>query len=649
MFIYLIFASFFFFNSLVIETALVEYDFIVRTIPSNPDGYPRPVIIMHNANSSWDVNRPFPGPLIRAKLGDTLRIQITNMMRDQATSIHFHGLHMFKNPWADGTEHITQCPIAPHQTFIYEFEVTQTGTFWYHSHNAQQYADGLVGPIIFDHDPIEQRYNYGSNDYVIMLQEWYHETWSDLMTAYQGPHGAYPGSIPIYPWPPTSFLINGHGQFNCRTSDCNENATWRDECGTEYPVQCVPLRTPFLGPCKQNAHPIDEFICPSGKQIRLRLINAASGIPFRFEIDQHSLTIVARDSIEISPITVSHLHIPIGQRLDVIVTCNQNPSKYTILIASRSSFQPPHIITGPTPTMWATALLTYPESKAKNIHSINISEILRVDSDNPFFEYQSLKPFVSRFARPAIRRITLSFVCHWNNRLGIDALEEWAVNNITFEPPKEPLLQGNFLDNTLDHVIADEYPGHVNNIHATHIHHFEYGQTYEVLMINNDPQQHPWHLHGYSVDFIAAGKLPHVQPLTCKQTQRRQINEFDLDSILPLLNSTPPVLTVGDSFSIPRESYILFRFTANNPGPWFFHCHMDWHISPGMALVFSVGQNGKYKGLITPPPSNNFPMCGPRSNLKYNSSTLLFSSSTTPKLKISLLIIIILQTYYRTL
>ncbi|CAF3959873.1 unnamed protein product [Adineta steineri] len=199
MFTYLIFVSFFFYNSLVIETALVEYDFIVRTIPSNPDGYPRPVIIMHNANSSWDVNRPFPGPLIRAKLGDALCIRITNMMRDQATSIHFHGLHMFKNPWADGTEHITQCPIAPHQTFIYEFEVTQTGTFWYHSHNAQQYADGLVGPIIFDHDPIEQRYNYGSNDYVIMLQEWYHETWSDLMTAYQGPHGAYPGSIPIYP------------------------------------------------------------------------------------------------------------------------------------------------------------------------------------------------------------------------------------------------------------------------------------------------------------------------------------------------------------------------------------------------------------------------------------------------------------------
>jgi iron transport multicopper oxidase len=644
MFVYLLFVSLLFCDNLIVQTALVEYDFIVRTIPSNPDGYPRPVIIMHDANSSWDVNRPFPGPLIRATLGDTLRIRITNMMRDQATAIHFHGLHMFENPWADGTEHITQCPIGIHETFIHEFNVTQTGTFWYHSHNAQQYADGLIGPIIFDHDPIEQRYNYGSNDYIIMLQEWYHETWPDIMTAYQGPHGAYPGSVPFYPWPPTSFLINGHGQFDCRTSDCSQNVTWPDSCGQLQPTQCIPLRAPFFGPCKPNAHPVDEFLCLPGKQIRLRLINAASGIPFRFWIDQHNLTVVARDSIEISPITVSYLHIPIGQRLDLIVTCNQNPSlKYIIFVASRNSFQPAHIITGPTPTIWTTALLTYPESNV-NARSMNSAEMMDFDPDDPYFEYQALKPLVPRFAPPAIRRVTLAFAVHWNERQGIDALEEWGVNNITFEPPKEPLLQGNFLDGTLKHVLADEYSGRVNNTHATHVQYFEYGQTYEVVMINNDPQQHPWHLHGYSVDFIAAGKLPHIQPITCNSKKRRQADEIDLNTILPPLNSTPPVISVGDSFNIPRDSYVVFRFTANNPGPWFLHCHMDWHISPGLALVFSVGHNGRYKGLVQSPP-NNFPICGARHHLTYNSAALLMSLPTIVTLEISLMIINILFTY----
>ena len=60
-------------------------------------------------------------------------------------------------------------------------------------------------------------------------------------------------------------------------------------------------------------------------------MSTASEILFRFWIDQHNLTIVARDSIEISPVDVSHLHIQIGQLLDLIVTCDQNPSlKYTI-------------------------------------------------------------------------------------------------------------------------------------------------------------------------------------------------------------------------------------------------------------------------------------------------------------------------------
>ena len=620
-------------HDLRIEMAFVEYDFIVRSIPSNPDGYPRPVVIMHHANSSWDINRPFPGPVIRAKLGDQLRVTITNRLRDQSTAIHFHGLHMFKNPWSDGTVHITQCAIDPYESYTYEFNVTQTGTFWYHSHNAQQYADGLIGPIILDHDAIEQQYDYGSNDYIIMLQEWYHETWPTIMTAYEGPYGAYPGNIPIYPWPPTSFLINGHGFFDCHTSDCSENNTWLDTCGYRYPAQCIPLRAPFFGSCNSNAHSVDEFLCPPGRKIRLRLINAASGIPFRFWIDQHNLTIVARDAIENSPVICSHVHIPIGQRLDVIVDCNQDPTvKYTIFVASRNSHRPPFNITGATPSMWTWASLIYSRTVIDE-RKISPIDDLMLDSDDPFFEYKYLKPSKPRLATSAIRRVTLAFEVHWNNRTGIDALEEWAVNGITFEPPKEPLLHANFFEGTFNSSLPPVQPGRVENIHATYIEHFEYGQTYEILMINYDPQLHPWHLHGYTVDFIAAGKIPDLPPPTCNRT-RRDANRFNYDTILPSLNSTPPVLTVGDSFNIPRESYVVFRFTANNPGPWFLHCHMEWHIWPGMALVFSVERNGQYQGLIEPPPKSII-ICGTRKRKSPRSLASLTSSSTNVLLSFS--------------
>lgn len=34
----------------------------------------------------------------------------------------------------DGTQGVTQCPIAPGNSFQYDFQVNQVGTFWYHSH-----------------------------------------------------------------------------------------------------------------------------------------------------------------------------------------------------------------------------------------------------------------------------------------------------------------------------------------------------------------------------------------------------------------------------------------------------------------------------------------------------------------------------------
>ena len=616
-----------FFNNFLIEMVIVEYDFIIRSIPSNPDGYPRRVVIMHHANSSWNIDRPFPCPLIRAKFGDHLRIHITNLLRDQSTAIHFHGLHMLNNPWADGTVHITQCAIESYENYTYEFNITQRGTFWYHSHNAQQYADGLIGPIIIDDDFIQQKYDYGSNDYIIMLQEWYHENWPTLMTAYEGPFGSYPGNIPKYPWPPTSFLINGHGQFDCHTTDCTENNTWQDLCGNRYPAQCIPLRTSFFGRCKTDAHPLDEFLCPYGKQIRIRLINAASGIPFRFWIDQHNLTIVARDSIEIIPVTVPHVQIPIGQRLDLIIHCNQDPYvNYTIFVASRNSYQPPDNITGATPSMLGRALLIYSNLSNYTNQIFSIEIPTTANANDLFFEYKYLKPLKSRLSSPAIRRVILSFEVLWNNRTGIDALEEWSINGITFEPPKEPLLHANYFDGTYKYSLANERIGRVNNTHATHIQYFEYGQTYEILMINYDPQLHPWHLHGYTVDFITAGKIPGISTTPCRQRRRRNTNEFNFDDILPSLNSTPPVMSVGDSFNIPRESYVVFRFTANNPGPWFFHCHMEWHIWAGMALVFSVEQNGLYRQLIQPP-SNSSTICGKRKQISHKFSTLIISSS----------------------
>ena len=93
-------------------------------------------------------NSQFPGPLLEACWGDRLNITVVNNMKFNGTSIHWHGIRQWKTMHMDGVNGITQCPIAPGDSFTYLWNVTQYGSSWYHSHYSVQYADGLQGPIV---------------------------------------------------------------------------------------------------------------------------------------------------------------------------------------------------------------------------------------------------------------------------------------------------------------------------------------------------------------------------------------------------------------------------------------------------------------------------------------------------------------------
>lgn len=93
-------------------------------------------------------NGNYPGPWIQACWGDLIQINVTNSMTGNGTSIHWHGLRQWLSMHMDGVNGITQCPIKPGDYFVYEFNATQYGSSWYHSHYSIQYADGLIGPIV---------------------------------------------------------------------------------------------------------------------------------------------------------------------------------------------------------------------------------------------------------------------------------------------------------------------------------------------------------------------------------------------------------------------------------------------------------------------------------------------------------------------
>src|SRR5436190_1561998 len=91
-------------------------------------------------------NGEVPGPVIEAKVGDTIEVRLANKL-PQATTIHWHGIRVPAD--MDGTSEV-QRPVEPGETFVYRFAVPDAGTFWYHSHHneTEQIERGLYGALI---------------------------------------------------------------------------------------------------------------------------------------------------------------------------------------------------------------------------------------------------------------------------------------------------------------------------------------------------------------------------------------------------------------------------------------------------------------------------------------------------------------------
>ena len=101
----------------------------------------------------WGYEGKIPGPVLRYRQGERLRIAFENQLPDPST-LHFHGIRL---PNAmDGVPYLTQAPVKPGEKFLYEFDLPDAGTFWYHPHlgSSEQMARGLSGALIVqEHSP----------------------------------------------------------------------------------------------------------------------------------------------------------------------------------------------------------------------------------------------------------------------------------------------------------------------------------------------------------------------------------------------------------------------------------------------------------------------------------------------------------------
>ena len=127
----------------------------------------RPEFLPGRTIDCWGFNGTMPGPTIEVTEGDRVRLVVENRL-PELFAMHWHG---FEIPIEmDGVPGLTQDPIAPGETFVYEFTLHQHGTFFYHSHMAMQEMMGMIGLFIMHpREPYEPRVQ---RDFGLIFQEW---------------------------------------------------------------------------------------------------------------------------------------------------------------------------------------------------------------------------------------------------------------------------------------------------------------------------------------------------------------------------------------------------------------------------------------------------------------------------------------------
>ncbi|MEO5888273.1 MAG: multicopper oxidase domain-containing protein, partial [Anaerolineales bacterium] len=170
-----------------VENGVKAFDLTTSVIKWN--------ILPYEQIMGYAFNQQIPGPRIRITEGDRVRINVTNNL-PESTTVHWQGLILPNN--MDGPAEITQKPIAPGQTFTYEFTTRQAGTYFYHTHDHsdRQQALGLYGALIID-PKVSQNIPAYDLEYTIQLQEWLERE------GYTFPAMLMEGALPNF------FTING--------------------------------------------------------------------------------------------------------------------------------------------------------------------------------------------------------------------------------------------------------------------------------------------------------------------------------------------------------------------------------------------------------------------------------------------------------
>ena len=391
---------------------------------------------------AWTYDGKLPGTEIRVKEGERVRIRLQNSL-PQDTSIHWHGLPQRGTNNMDGVPGVTQDPIKPGQTFVYDFLASPAGTFFFHPHTGLQLDRGLYAPLIIE--PKNESLQY-DREYLFVIDDWLNTSPDDAYAKLKRGEAQEENEMPGMEGGQMSEEeeIKSKGASGGGKKGAGSKEMPMEEgADVDYATFLVNGRAPAAA---------QDFEARRGDRVRLRLINASGSTIYRVAVAGHPMTVTHADGMMVQAVEIDTLEIAPGERYDVMVTAN-NPGVWPIVALSTDE-----------PKRGGHATLRYIDAQAS---SAPTASHLPKELKGRLLSYAQLLPGEGLPVLPPRapdRQMEI--------RLGGQMLPyTWTINGKLF-PDAEPF-----------------------ELRA--------GELVRARMINDTMMRHPMHLHGHSFHLLA--------------------------------------------------------------------------------------------------------------------------------------------------
>ncbi|KAI0938395.1 hypothetical protein AcV5_000087 [Taiwanofungus camphoratus] len=439
---------------------------------------------------------------------------------DTPTTLHHHGMYFNSTSWMDGALGVSQCGIPPGQTFDYVVPINNSGQ--HGTYWVHAHSTGQYVDGLRSPVLIHPPVEKHSYDeeFTIALSDWYHDQHTTLLKQFI--NMANPGGAePI----PDAALIY-----------FSQNATY---------LPPAPGTNPYPTTASVGYNENATLNFQPGKTYRLRIANIGAFAGFYFWIDGHEMRIIEADGIDTEEYPIDQINLGVAQRYSILVTARNDTSANWAIHANMDTTMFDTVPDTLNPN--ATSYIVYNQSAPMPDYTYVDAYL---ETNDTALVPVDVVPMV-----PATTTIELEFEFDTLD----DGTNHALVNGVTYNSPLVPAVLSQ-LTLGANASVAEAY-GPLSFV----VNHLD---VVDIVLKNADTGKHPFHLHGHTMQIVnRAADYTSDDPVLNPPIDESQTNPMRRDTVL-----------------MPAGSSATFRVIADNPGVWFFHCHIEWHLEVGLAI-----------------------------------------------------------------